>query len=419
MIFLIVLIFLSKISFGFIPGFPYQESFFIFQKGLHPFINIFLNALIGSVLILQFIKNKKHLYLQNQAFKFFIFLTSLYLLMTTTVQILTLPSPNSGWLQFFAALSAIFTIYLFGRIIPSSLSAKQFVRITYQMSLSLCYVSLLLLVFASDLSFKGGRFIGVFKHIPYMVTTATLACILMIYPLIVESPTKIKRLFLIFSLFVAFSLLILTGTRSALFAVMLSYFLAFLFFPATKPTTQFIKVSLGFTMILAGLFFGDAVTDYALKIVRGESAVGLRAAQDGVASRFDEFQRGYEAFSQNPMIGQGLLSKFGEINENDVGQYNAFKDPHNILVSAGLIGGWGFVLIVLCGFAGLIIYSFKKLKEASPEFKIMAIYILTHAPILFIYHMHLSLGGMADRFYWIFIGYMMIHISKPRAQQGV
>ena len=415
MLFLIALIFLSKISLGFIPGFPYQESFFIFQKGMHPFINIFFNIIIGSVLIIKFFWKSNHHYLQNRFFKFYLFIFCLYLLAVTAMQTVLNEATNPWWLQISAALSACFTVVLFARVIPSELSVAKFINYTQKISVFLCYVSIALLVVAPAITFKGGRFIGVFKHIPYMVTVATLASIFLIYELFAKENSRSRKIYLLLSVAVSMAALILTGTRSALFAVVLSYFLAFLFFPARKAASQFIKVSVAFSLVIATVLFGQSISNYALEVVRGESAVGLRAAQDGVASRFSEFERGYEIFSKNPIIGQGLLSKFGEINETEVGQYNANKDPHNILVSAGVIGGIGFIAIVFIGFAGLIAVSFQKLRSAPPEFKILAIYILTHIPILFIYHVHLSLGGMADRFYWIVIGYMMINVRKQNA----
>jgi hypothetical protein len=34
--------------------------------------------------------------------------------------------------------------------------------------------------------------------------------------------------------------------------------------------------------------------------------------------------------------------------------------------------------------------------------------MLTQIPIIFIYHIHLSMGGIADRIYWIIFGYMAL-----------
>src|ERR1700674_2440453 len=48
---LLFLIFLSKVSFAF-AGLPSRVSVLVFQSGLHPFMNIFLNLLLGIPVVL-------------------------------------------------------------------------------------------------------------------------------------------------------------------------------------------------------------------------------------------------------------------------------------------------------------------------------------------------------------------------------
>ena len=43
--------------------------------------------------------------------------------------------------------------------------------------------------------------------------------------------------------------------------------------------------------------------------------------------------------------------------------------------------------------------------------------MLTQIPIIFIYHIHLSMGGIADRIYWIIFGYMALS-EKRLVQQA-
>lgn len=406
-VFLLGLIFLSKISLAFIPGFPYQASFLIFQYGMHPFVNLFFNLLLGIILFFIFLNSKNHIHHQQKIYKFYLFLFGAYLVTITIIQALLLDSESSQLMQLLSSFSACLTIYLYGRIIPAELDVKIFFNTIKRISIFLCWISLIALVVSPGSSFKGGRFIGVLKHIPYMVTLSTIACTTLIYDLIYLNESRLRKILALVCFFVAFFLLILTGTRSALFAVLLSYFLAVLFFPAKKPTTQFLKVSLATTILLSSLLFGVQIIDYTIGVVRGENSIGLRAAQDGVSSRMEEVERGLEIFNKNPILGQGLLSKFGDINESDVGHYNANKDPHNILVSAGVIGGIGFVVIIAVGLLGLLLMCKTTIRSPSPEIKILTLYIVTQIPILVIYHVHLSLGGMADRLYWIIIGYVM------------
>jgi len=411
---LLILIFLSKVSLAIIPGFPQQMSFLLFQSGLHPFVNILVNMIIGTLVVVAFLLSKKHINFQNKLYKFYLFLFSVFILGITILQTLFIESDSSTLVQILSACSVVLMVYIYGRAIPCELKVEDFFKIVKYITLTLSLLSVIYLIFFPGISFKGGRFIGVFKHIPYMVTVATIACTFLIYDLVYLNQSKIRKI--IYSLFfsVIFILLILTGTRSALFAVIMSYFLSFIFFPSLKPTTQFLKVSFGICLVLGSLFFGSIIADYTIGLIRGENSIGLRAAQDGFASRIDEVERGFETFKKSPILGQGLLTKFSDINENNAGGYNANKDPHNIIVSAGVIGGFGFVIVILTGLMGVLVMSFKKMRSTIPEVKILAIYILTHLPILMIYHVHLSLGGMADRLYWLVIGYLMVNYDKKQ-----
>jgi hypothetical protein len=46
--------------------------------------------------------------------------------------------------------------------------------------------------------------------------------------------------------------------------------------------------------------------------------------------------------------------------------------------------------------------------------QIFAIYALVQIPILIIYHWHLSLGGMADRMYWLVFGFLALYTVKDQ-----
>ncbi len=409
MLFLIGLIFISKISLAFIPGVPYEVFPIIFQYGMHPYINIILCLLVGSFFIIKKLLNPEGFANQSRLFRSFVLLSSLYLIFITLMQIIFQIGEESIAFQLIACLMSIFTMYLFGRVIPTQLDAKVFVRAVRKWSVWLCWISLFALVFFSGTSFKGGRFIGIFKHIPHMVSIATFACSFLIYDFFVIEQTKRQKIISILSFCCGFFLLVLTGTRSALAAVILSAILSVIIFPAKNPATKLLKTSIGISFLLIGLFFGDDMIEYTIQVVRGEQAVGLRAAQDGIASRTDEIERGYKVFQENQWLGLGLLSKFGSTDEKQVGNYNANKDPHNLFISAGVIGGWGLITLTLFGFAALILASVKSLISKNTAIQVLAIYMLTQIPIIFIYHIHLSMGGIADRIYWIIFGYMAIN----------
>lgn len=406
MFFLIGLIFISKISLAFIPGMPYEIFPIVFQHGLHPYLNIVFCILAGSFFIIKKLLNPDGFNEQSRFFRFFVVLSSLYLLMMTLMQIIFQIGDESIVYQLLACGMSIFTIYLFGRVIPTRLDPNRFLMIAKKWSVFLCWISLGALILFSGTSFKGGRFIGVFKHIPHMVSIATFACCFLMYDFFVIQQSKKQRLFSAFSFICAFFLLVLTGTRSALASVIMTVTLSIILFPSKNPATKLLKTSVAMTALLVGLFFGEDIVDYTIQIVRGEQSVGLRAAQDGIAARADEIERGYKVFQENQWLGLGLLSKFGSTDEKQVGNYNANKDPHNLFISAGVVGGWGLVVLTAFGFCALILASLKTLMSKNLSLRILAIYMLTQIPIIFIYHIHLSMGGIADRIYWIIFGYL-------------
>ena len=77
--FLLALIFVSKISLAFIPGFPRDMSTAIFQAGLHPYVNIALNILFGGLVIIAWFRNADLHAQQSRFFRFFIFAGDNYL----------------------------------------------------------------------------------------------------------------------------------------------------------------------------------------------------------------------------------------------------------------------------------------------------------------------------------------------------
>jgi O-antigen ligase len=409
MYFLIALIFISKISLQFIPGIPYEIPNIIFQYGFHPYVNIILCLLFGTALITKrLLKLRTESAAQLKFYSFYIFIFCVYLFTITGLQIIFFDSGESPVLQAAACGMSMFMIYLFGRYIPTQLSPRGFILMVQPYAVFLCWVSLVLLFVSSRTSFMGGRFIGVFKHIPHMVSVSTLAYVFSLYHLFCIDETRIKRIYLYASMLCAASLLILTGTRSALASIVVATILSFILFKSKTVKAKLAKVLIISVVLSAGLFFGGDLADYAVQVSRGEKSVGLRAAQDGVSSRWDEVMRGYASFQEQPWLGYGILNKFGQSEDGGVGSYNANKDPHNIIISAGVVGGWGFIVIITLGFIGLFILTLKRLTSKNQAIQLLAIYMITQLPIIFIYHVHISMGGIADRIYWLVIGYLAI-----------
>lgn len=414
-LFLLVLIFVSKISLAFLPGMPHELGPVIFQSGLHPYINIVLNFLVGGLFCIHWLWKADPLFSQVRFYKFFIFVTSLYLLSITLLQALFVNADQSLLLQIASACAAVFTIFLYGRVLPTSLRPQKFVEVIKTITVAGCWISLIILIISPSTSYKGSRFIGVFKHIPHMVSCATIACFTLFYFIFSKKLNLKQQIIEWLHFLVALFLLILTGTRSSLAAVFLGLCICLIVFGSKTDGARILKFSIAVCGFLVILFFGADITNYTVAIARGEQSIGSRAAQDGVESRWEEVERGFTIFQKDQWLGQGLLSKFSSGHDADVAGYNANKDPHNILISAGVLGGWGLIFITVLGFSALTIATLKTLLSKSDALKIVSIYVLTHLPILFIYHIHLSVGGIADRIYWIAFGYIALKESDVAA----
>nr|BFD68386.1 hypothetical protein HAGR004_34080 [Bdellovibrio sp. HAGR004] len=408
---LVALLFISKISLGsFLLPVPHSFSYLIFQQGLHPYVNVFLCFLLGLPLALLWLKVRDRHHLSG-FYKLFIFLLMLTLIAQTLLQISYVNTEESPVMQVGALLVSLFMIVVYGVLIPSLWDVRDFMRFVQKWSGVLVLMSLLLWVVAGGAVFKGGRFVGVFKHIPHMVTCATVAFIFSLGTLLDDSKMK-HKVWDVLVLGGSFLAIILTGTRSSAAAALMAFVVTMVLHKTATNQGRIFKFAFLSLLVTFTLFFGNQIYDFARGIATGQSSLGSREAQDGIASRWEEVERGSQIFLQEPWLGHGLLSKFAAGNEVDVSNYNAMKDPHNIFISAGVIGGWPLLVLAGISLILMVVGSFKALLSFDISKRQVAIYLLSHIPILIIYHIHLSIGGMADRLYWMVFGFIAASVSR-------
>lgn len=156
------------------------------------------------------------------------------------------------------------------------------------------------------------------------------------------------------------------------------------------------------------IFCGFPLIKIGTDITTGKMSFGFRPAQNGIETRWDEVIRGLDIFETSPMFGRGLMYKYlnGENASLDVDGYNSFKDPHNLFVSAGVIGGYPLMVMAIIGYLVMLYYSLKGLGDPDESRRLVSLFLLAHLPVFLIYHAHFSLGGIADRVYWLIFGYM-------------
>ena len=410
-IFLLGLMFVSKISLKYLKV-PRNIPYVVFQHGLHPYLNFALNFFVSGLILFYFIRRMREHKFKHQ-YIFLLNVTAAVLFIQTLLQIAYVHPFNSWVLQFGGVAIAITLILVYGVMIPDIFSVDKFVTTIRNIAVPLVVLSVCLLPIFNIQLFRGGRFIGVFKHIPHMVSASTFAFIFYFPQIFNSNINLIKRYLTLFILFIA---VFLTATKAAMITVLIVSGVGVLTFGRKDKNTRifkFIFVSLG------GLFlilFGAQLMTFLYEVASGEVGFLMRPPQDGIATRMEEVTRGFRMFMEHPNFGQGILYKFMNSSGINVGGYNSFKDPHNIFVSAGVIGGWPFMIVVIIGFIMMIVGSFRGILKGDVNTQVVGIFLLAHIPVFVIYHVHLSLGGLGDRMYWLVFGYLALKLARPEAR---
>ncbi|MGZ3790285.1 MAG: O-antigen ligase family protein, partial [Bacteriovorax sp.] len=400
---------ISKISLKWAKVVPYSIPPVIFQYGLHPFVNFGLQFAIFLILLFIWIKNKKN-FPMSPIYKSYVYSMMLLLCIQTMFQITLVNVGNSVLVQIAGLGMAIILMLLYGIIIPSLFDLKQFISWTRKISVLLVIGSFLALpLFFSDM-FRGGRFVGFFKHIPHMVTASTVAFIFYFPTLFSDKKWTLRNntpLKLVVIAILALTVL-LTSTKAAFGTVAITSFVGAFIFGSKKRAIRLFKFSFLSCFLVSALLIGAPTSQFMYEVTTGKTGFGLRKAQDGVQTRMEEVTRGWSMFEKSPYFGLGLLYKFLNNKEEgiEVEGYNSFKDPHNLFVSAAVIGGYPLFVYAIIGYLLMIAAAIKGLNQSDPNRQIIGLFLLSHLPVFVIYHAHFSLGGMADRVYWLVFGYL-------------
>jgi len=412
-VFLLVLMFVSKISLKWTRVVPFRLSFVIYQYGLSPYINFALNFGIFAILFFIWVRTKKLVKL-SPLYLFYMYTLMVVLTLQTLFQIALINVSYSPWMQLGGLLNALVLLTMYGIMIPTMMPLERFIYIIRRTSVILVLLSLLLLPLFFPHFFRGGRFIGVFKHIPHMVSAATFAFIFFIPSVFRIGPyheRKNKFLFP-FILFLIALVVLLTATKAAVITILLVFFVATLIYGSKKKTVRLFKFCFVLIFTTAVLLFGVPTGEFIYDVATGHKSFGMRPAQDGIESRMEEVTRGIKMFKKSEYFGQGILYKFMGGEGVEMEGYNSFKDPHNLFISAGVIGGWPLLLLSIIGYFMMIMGTLKALVQKDPNRQMLGLFLLSHLPVFVIYHVHLSLGGLGDRMYYLIFGYLALIWSK-------
>lgn len=397
---------ISKVSLRWL-GAPEHISIFWLQGGLHPVLNLVLSGILIAMAFRFTMASSLPRARGEKAYLTWLVVFVSLLWAQAALQAALLDLKFSLMFQIAGILLTTLLVVGYGWIAPGLATIEELFELLTIATRTLMILSFIALVVRFGVTFKGGRFIGIFKHIPYMVTCCQVA-------LLVESSnlvTRSKKSAPWFFLALALVGIVLTGTRSAFLCSLFFLAMAYWKAPASNEQATWLKRAAIYMSLVFAITVGPFAAIGLVGYLTGEVSFGTRAAQDGVASRLEEIERGWSAFREEPWLGHGLLNRFSSSSLESAGSYNSFQDPHNIFVSAGVIGGWPLAIFVSLALVPIVWGLLRRIwKPASGPGEIqrafLAAFLLSHVPIWLIYHMHLSLGGLADRYYWLILGFV-------------
>ncbi len=415
---LIGLMFFSKLSLKWTMVVPRSLPPVFFQYGMHPFINFGLN-LLGFMILFFFWRKRKTPFKTSKTYSCYLLVLGVTLGIQTIFQIIFVNVSFSPLLQLSGYFMALILILLYSVIIPNIFPVEKAVFWIRNLSVGFVLFSLILLPFFFPFFFKGGRFIGVFKHIPHMVSAATFAFIFLIRDVLRPNLSwgRLRRNFNITSLLLCGVAIILTSTKAAFVTMIMTFLAAIFLFPSKRRSLKLFKIIFLILATLTIAIYGGEGVGILYDVTTGKKSFGMRKAQNGIQTRLEEVYRGLEYFQEEPLMGRGLLYKFMSAKGIKVSGYNSFKDPHNLFISAGVIGGWPLLILSIVGYILMLFGAINGMFSKSYDLRIFGIFLFSHLLVFIIYHAHFSLGGLGDRMYWIAFGYLGLNGTMKGSEE--
>lgn len=187
------------------------------------------------------------------------------------------------------------------------------------------------IIFPETLAFSYIRF---FNHI--QTWTFPLLMSVLLFPL-----QRQNKILIFIALCIWWALLIQSGGRGTLLAVAVSFLFIMLIF--TKNRKKRFQIFFG-SLIAGSLFY--------LLIFQSISGSSTVITRTGSSSRFEMWEKAWNMFLENPILGKGPLS-YSVIQE----EFIYFAHPHNFYLQ--VLAEWGLPVCIL--FVGIIIYGLSKI----------------------------------------------------------
>lgn len=285
--------------------------------------------------------------------------------------------------------------------------------------------SALFFLLAPDLAIDpdSGRLAGVYVSVAVSCTMLGFAAVLALRQSLVSKTAWVAIFW--FSIFFASAVMVyLTKTRSSFAEMAVAIFLIMQF----SPSSRGLKMIISSLSAIAALAMLASILTISTGIASIDEQLTEFRLDDGsiIDSRNNNWSFGLERLAAKPLFGEGLLAKQTQggtsgIDFDSKSSYNVSYDPHSLILSLGVQGGYPF-LIAMCALMLWIPYRFVRVFGVSaalqsPEFILVSLRLLIS---IVAGGDMTALGNLVDKLCWLFLGLMAIKSElKVRQSQAV
>ena len=252
-----------------------------------------------------------------------------------------------------------------------------------------------------------GRFrIGSIQNMSfnYGYVSAIFGLVLLHY---VSLSPKVNAKIVVFALITGAGGVIMSGSRSALLACVLSYF--FLFVTCFNPG-KILKIGLfSIPVILVVLSYtGDVFNDFFDSFIDGVTTGGKNSVGSSSSMRYDQWMAVLRYFSKAPIFGNGInyfveVLGWGTDSYINTDLWGLEGLHYSVLLEQGIVGG----IAHICLFGSIIIYFLSHRKKDSKE-----AYFGLSLMILFLSWAFLTGALGAWPFTMMFVALAIVNIKK-------
>ena len=304
--------------------------------------------------------------------------------------------------EILGVMSTLNLLFIFGLVIPRFLPLNLFRKLLGNL-LTISIVSSLLLIFIEERT-VGGRFQGVFIDPSIMSSVSAIGFVFF------GTLAIAKQKWSLFALTCLSLLLIFyAGGRSSLIGAVTTI-LFFLLFTGVQLSSFWVFARKWGRVFL--LPVSPVALWFLYNLGTGKITFHTRShITNGFADRWQHWKHGIERIYDNLILGDGVLTKFKSNGEIAINLFSEGRDPHNVLVYAGNVGGVGLVLLIGIFLVKLLLFAIKAIRSSDLNLNLIGCCMISFIIVMPFGGSLFSLASLSDRLFWVVSGYLFLYLK--------